>query len=199
MVAQHRRRRPVRRFILISIAIATLIVGYYLGQYWQRQPLSELSAEVYDGKRRLQLPERLASPGDEQSPRWRLFISADTTADACRQLLRDYALMFNHLAVRPDLQSNLKVVVLAYDRPDLAQQTTFTGGVTWAELLIGDPDAMDNVATQLGLSTSGIAWCSLGNDAAVLVGPDDTQWALLPHGEPDIMAHTLIGIIDFVE
>lgn len=199
MTLQRRRRRPAQRFIVISVAIATLVVGYYLGQYWQRRPLSDISATLYDGKQHLQIPERLAAPSDSDGHGWRLYIVADTGAEACRQLLRSYALMFNHLAVHPKIQSDLKVVVLAYDHPDADAETAFTGGVTWAELLIGDPDAMDQVTTQLGLSTLGLARCSLGNDDAVLVGPDNAIWALIPHEEPDIMARNLNTIIDFVE
>jgi len=51
-----RRRRPGIRLLLILAALASIIAGYYLGQYWQRRPLAELSARIYPAGRPVEFP-----------------------------------------------------------------------------------------------------------------------------------------------
>jgi hypothetical protein len=88
----------VGRLALTLLALATLISGYYLGQLWQRQALQDLTAVVYPSGRPLALPDDLLPAGDDA---WRLFVTGDTTATACRQLLRDYGFARNRLAAWP--------------------------------------------------------------------------------------------------
>ena len=79
-----RRRRPVRRLIVTLAALASLIVGYYLGQAWQRQPLETLSAVVYPNGKPVDYPPQLdLGPDDTAPPAWRLVAVVDTRVPAC--------------------------------------------------------------------------------------------------------------------
>ena len=108
--------------------------AHYLGQYWQRRPLADLNAVVYPAGRPVDYPAALAldSAPDADRP-WRLFVVVDTRAADCQALLRHFALVYNRLANRPDVQAGLRLTVLAFDSPDQAAIQDFLGGIDWAE------------------------------------------------------------------
>ena len=107
--------------------------------------------------------------------------------------------VFNRLAAWPEIQSNLRLSVLAYDQPDADAITAFTGGVSWAEVFSAEPQRLDPLSRQLGILPDQAAWCSETAANAVLVAPDQKRWALIPHEQAAIMAHNISTIIAFVE
>ena len=194
------RRGPGRRLVLTLAALASVIVGYYLGQLWQRQPLADLSAVVYPNGRALTYPAEIElSADDAANGMWRLFLVGDTGAPACRDLLRHYALVINRMAHRPKLQPRLRVTLLAYDRPDAAARAAFTAGADWVDVIAAPRPALDRLSDQLGIAPITEDWCTSVQANAVLVAPDAVAWALIPYEQTAIMAHDIATIIDFVE
>jgi hypothetical protein len=196
-VRRSTRRAPGRRLILTAAALASLIVGYYLGQHWQRRALADLSAIIYPAGRAIDYPQGLTiSDGDQ---RWRLFLVADTRQAQCHRLMRHFAAVVNRLATTPEIQERLRLVVLAYDRPDADALAAFTGGVGWTEVVGGEREALDRLSGQLGIAPGGRDWCNSYQASSVLVGPDRTAWALIPYEPAAIMAHNISSIVAFVE
>jgi len=197
---KRKRRNPGKRLLLTLAALSSVIAGYYLGQYWQRQPLAELSAVVYPSGQPVEYPPGLDLANEAgESRTWRLFIVADTGVAQCRELLRHFATVFNRLAAWPQIQENLRLAVLAYDRPDTSAATAFTGGVTWAEVVSADPEQLDRLSTQLGILPDGTGWCTATTSNGILVAPDRKRWALIPYEQAAMMARNLSTIIAFVE
>ncbi|MCG6966061.1 MAG: hypothetical protein LJE59_06100 [Chromatiaceae bacterium] len=193
------RRGPRARLLLILAALGSLLGGYYLGQYWQRRPLSGLSATVYALGEPLEYPAGLAI-GDARPGRiWRLFLVGDTRIERCSQLVWHYAGVINRLAAWPAIQQRLRVTLLAYDRPDAATIDAFAGGIGWAEVISAAPGQLDALATQLGIRPTDDDWCGAERAGAILVAPDQTAWALIPYEQAAIMAHNIKTIITFVE
>jgi hypothetical protein len=194
------RRSPGTRLILTLAALASVIVGYYLGQHWQRRPLADLSAVVYPAGQPVEFPSGLNIDRDPEAPApWRLFLAADTRVPECVRLMRHYATVFNRLAAWPTIQENLRLTVLAYDRPDAPAVTAFSGGVAWAEVLSADPQQLEPLSRQLGILPGQDAWCGETGANAILVAPDRKRWALIPYEQAAIMARNISKIIAFVE
>ena len=199
-MARPTRRAPGIRLILTLAALASVIAGYYLGQYWQRRPLADLPAVVYPAGQLVDYPAELFTDAGDGAPGpWRLFIVADTREAECERLLRHYGLVFNRLAARPKIQANLRLSVLAYDQPDNDAARAFTGGVNWAEVLSAPPQELDALSQQLGILPDHASWCSAAAANAVLIAPDHRRWALIPHEQAAIMANNISTIIAFVE
>ena len=194
-----RRVRHTRRsrLLLTFAALLSLILGYYLGQYWQRRPLAELSAVVYSSGQPVRYPEAQAIPSEDDN--WRLFTTANTALAPCRDLVRHYAFVLNRLAARPKLQARLRLTVLAYDQPDTAAAEAFGGGADWVEVISGEPQQLDGLSAQLGILPAGGAWCSGVQANAVLVSPQREAWALIPLEQAAMMARNVRTVIDFVE
>lgn len=194
------RRGPGKRLLLTLAALASLIVGYYLGQSWQRQPLDGLSAVVYPNGKRIELAADTFSDSANDDVRpWRLFTTVDTDRAACRELRDDYALVINRLAHRPALQARVRVAMLAYDRPDAQAGSGFATAYPWLDLIAIAAPQRDRLAAELGILPTTDDWCRGPQASAILVAPDAVAWALIPHEQADIMAHNIITLIDFVE
>lgn len=188
------------RLLLTLAALLSLIFGYYLGQYWQRRPLTELSAVVYPAGRPVPYPETLNIPAEnDEDGNWRLFTTANTALAPCRELLRHYAFVLNRLADRPKIQARLRLTVLAYDRPDATAAKAFTGGAEWVDVVGGTPQQLDALSAQLGILPAGGPWCSGVQANAVLVSPQHEAWALIPLEQAAMMARNIRTVIDFVE
>ena len=193
-------RGPGRRLVLTLAALASLIVGYYLGQLWQRQPLSDLTAIVYPNGRPLTYPAGIRLPDQDVGGRlWRLFVVGDTGAATCGELLRHYALVINRLAHRPKLQPRLRLTLLAYDQPDATTRAAFAGTADWLEVVSAPPPVLDELSGQLGIAPVTDGWCTPTQGSAILVAADAVAWALIPYEQTAIMAHDIATIIDFVE
>jgi hypothetical protein len=194
------RRRPRSRLLLTLAALASLILGYYLGQLWQRQPLQRLSALVYPAGQPVEYPSVLGLDLDPpDSAPWRLFVAVDTRVPACDELLEHYAFVINRLAARPAIQERLRVTLLAYDQPDADRAEAFTAGLPWAELVSAAPDTLDRLAGQLGILPLADNRCSREQGHAALVSPRSEAWALIPHEQTANMAHNVRTIIEYVE
>jgi hypothetical protein len=199
-VAGPARRGPGVRLILTLAALASVIAGYYLGQYWQRRPLADLSAVVYPAGRLVDFPADLFVDASDGAPGpWRLFLPADTREAECSRLVRHYASVFNRLAAWPEIQANLRLSVLAYDWPNDDAAQAFTGGVNWAEVLSAPQQQLDALSQQLGILPDRANWCSATAANAVLIAPDHRRWALIPYEQAAIMARNISTIIAFVE
>ncbi len=192
------RRGPGIRLLLILAALASVIAGYYLGQHWQRRPLAELSATLYPAGRPLEITAGVNLDTETQPP-WRLFLSADTRDARCATLLRHYAMVINRLAAWPDIQSRLRLTLLAHDQPDVAGVDAFSAGVDWVEVIAADRESLARLSSRLGLMSEAEAWCTDSGASAVLVSPELMQWALIPYQQAAIMAHNIRTIIAFVE
>lgn len=200
-MARPHRRGPTARLALILAALASLLVGYYLGQAWQRRGLDDLTAVLYPVGRAIEYPAGFALPEADPGapPAWRLVLVADTRDPACSALLRQFALVINRLATKPDLQGRLRVTVLAYDQPDADAVAAFAQGAPWLEVPAASDQALETLAGQLGLLPDRRNWCTGTQSNSVLVAPDHTAWALLPLRPAAVMAHDIARIVDFVE
>jgi hypothetical protein len=195
-----RTRRPWLRLPIVAAALLSLVVGYYLGQHWQRRGLDQLTALVYPGGKPVAYPDALRlTPGDVERGRWRLFAAVDTRIAECKALLRDYGLAVNRLAAWPDIQPRVRVTMLAYDGPDLDAIRAFSGLAPWVEVVGAPPGVLDQLAGQLGILPSGGDWCVADQANAVLVSPRGEAWALVPRDPPAVIADNLGSIISFVE
>jgi hypothetical protein len=189
-------RRPTARLALTLVALATLIAGYYLGQYWQRQPLQDLSAVVYDSGRPLALPEDRFPPGEDA---WRLFVTGDTTAAACADLLRDFGFARNRLAAVPDIQARLRLVMIAFDDAVDGRGDRLAGGSDWIDVIRPTAGERDRLAGELGILPTGSVACTGTDATAVLVSPRHEAWARVTHEQPAAMARNIRSVIEFVE
>lgn len=192
-----RRRRPRSRLLLIVAALASIIVGYYAGQYWQRRPLEGLSVQVFDQGRPITYPEQFGIGFDNRH--WRLFLAVDTRQPACRELLRHFALVVNRLAAWPKVQARLRLTLLAYDQPGSNAIAAFTGGVNWVDVVTADAGSLDAVTQQLDIQPHGTIWCSEGTAGGVLVAPKHRAWARIPMEPAAVMARNIAGVVGFVE
>lgn len=194
------RRSPGRRLILTLAALIALIIGYYLGQFWQRQPLGELSAVMYPNGRSIQYPNELTALQDVSGEQvWRLFVVADTRAPACTELVRHYASVINRMAAQPKIQQRVRLTLLAYDQPTQAAADAFTRGLGWVEILSAVPQVLDSLSGQLGIQPTGPDACRPPQANAILVAPGAVAWALIPYEQAAIMARDIATIIAFVE
>ena len=114
-------------------------------------------------------------------------------------MLRHHAFVRNRLAAWPDIQSRLRLSVLAYDQPDAAAVADFAGTQDWVDVISAAPAQLDRLSEALGILPIGDDWCTPTAANAVLVSPAGEVWALLPHASAAIMAHDLRTIIAFVE
>lgn len=178
-------------------ALASLIIGYYLGQAWQRQPLSDLSAIVYANGRPVDYPAEFRPAHDDTA--WRLFVAGDPDAAACTDLRRDFALLINRLAARPELQRRVRLALISFAETPVLGENRFHSGYPWVDLVELDGTQRETLARQLGILPTGEDWCRGTQASGVLVSPDAVAWALIPYERPDIMAHNITSLIDFVE
>jgi hypothetical protein len=196
---QRPRHSPRARALLTLAALGALLVGYYLGQYWQRQPLGDLSAVVYPDGKPIEFPDGLARPDDGDSEHWRLYLVADTTRDRCRTALPRFGLMMNRLAAWPTIQPRVRLTVIAYDAPSDDAALQFSGGAPWIDVISGASHQLDALSGNLGILPDPLQWCEGTQLNSVLVAPDGRRWALIPYEDPQTMAFNVQAVIQFVE
>lgn len=197
------RARPRRpgwaRLLLISAALASLIGGYYLGQHWQRQPLAELSAVVYPHGRPVDFPTTagIIAEASDDAP-WRILVATNLEIDACRDLLRHFALVRNRLAGWPDIQHRLRLTLLDFAPAATRELEGLIAG-DWMERPPLARAELERLAATLGILPDAAGWCGPGQDNSILVAPDLHRWALLPLEQPAIMADNIATIVQFVD
>lgn len=193
------RRSPQARWLLTLAALGALIVGYYLGQSWQRQSLEGLSAIVYPDGKSVAVPDDLGlDTPNEESP-WRLFVVVDTRDPACRSALTRFGLMMNRLAAWPTIQARVRLTVLAYDAPPDADALDFRRGASWIDVVGSESAVLDRLSADLGILPNGTDWCTPTELNGILVDPERRRWALIPYEAPKTMAHNVQAVIQFVE
>ena len=192
---RRQRHSAGTRLVLITAALAAIVVGYYAGQTWQRRTLDGLSATVLPAGRAVDYPPEATPTVDET--RWTLFVAVDTRLPACDDLLRHYALVVNRLAPWPKLQARVRLAALADENNHGID--TFAAGVAWADVVSLDDASRTALAQQLGLVATERADCSPAAAYSILVAPDGAAWALIPYEQAAIMAHNISTIIRFVE
>lgn len=118
-------RRPlkpnVRRAVLVMLAVATLLLGYYAGNQFSRQrldpgsvtllphfkPLPEFSLTDYDGE---------PFTRDSLNGRWHLvFFGYTYCPDICPTTLTRYTLVSNRLEAAPDVLEKTRVLFVSVD------------------------------------------------------------------------------------
>ena len=196
---QRPRRSPRARLLLTAAALAALIAGYYLGQFWQRQGLDDLSAVVYRDGQAVTYPDSLTLDPGPDGGVWRLFVVADTGQERCLAAMRHFGLTINRLAAWPDIQPRVRVSVLAYDQPSLTRAEQLRGGAPWLEIVSAPASDLDRLSGPLGLLPDPARWCAPSQLNGILVDPDQRRWALIPYEEPKTMAFNLQAVIQFVE
>lgn len=198
-MAHLRRRSPRARLALILAASLSLVIGYYLGQAWQRAPLRGLSAVVYADGHAVSYPASFGIATDEGAGDWRLIAMIDTRAAACGELLRHLALLRNRLAGWPRIQPRLRPTLVALDAPDATTIEGFAPGQDWIDVVTAEPGQLGAFAADLGIAPDRTGVCSPVQTNAVLASPDGRRWALIPHEQAAIMARNIATIIRFVE
>jgi hypothetical protein len=184
---------------LTVAALGTLLAGYYLGQFWQRRALDDLTAVVFSDGQPIDYPVSVVlAPGSDDAP-WRLFVVADTQMEACRVALPQFGLMMNRLAAWPSIQPRVKVSVLAYDQPSLTRAEDLRAGASWLEIVSAAPLDLDQLSGTLGILPDPTRWCVPEQLNGILIDPQHRRWALIPFEDPKTMAHNLQAVIQFVE
>ena len=184
---------------MVLLASLTLVVGYYLGQAWQRQPLNALSAVVYPDGKAVAYPADFAIGSDDTNAPWRLVMAVDTRAADCEDLLRHLVLVHNRLAGWPRIQQRFRPTLMAYDQPDQTHAESFLAGSDWVDLVSASAARMDSFAAELGISPDQGTICTPAGTNGVLIAPGGQRWALVPYEQAAIMAHNIATIIQFVE
>jgi len=193
------RHSPRARLLLTLAALGSLLVGYYLGQHWQRQPLEQLSAVVFEDGQPIELPSSLALTAAVEQPPWRLFVAVDSQVEACRSAIRRFGLMMNRLAAWPKIQPRLRVTLLAFDIPTSEQAAAFAGGASWIDTVAATKPELQGLASDLGIQPDNARWCTPTQLNSILVAPDSTRWALIPYEDPETMAYNVQAVIQFVD
>jgi hypothetical protein len=193
------RHGPRVRLTLTAAALAALIVGYYLGQHWQRQPLDGLSAIVYPDGQPIDWPEGLDPAADEASRIWRLFLVADRKAADCQAAMRRFGLMMNRLAAWPTIQSRVRLTVITTDPPGDPDSESLAAGAAWMDVVRTNPVDRERLVAGLGLRPDPARPCTPEQLNSILVAPDQRRWALIPFEEPSRMAFNVQAVIQFVE
>ena len=112
-------RTPLQRFAIILLAVATVSLGYYLGNLYQFDKLRNSAAIMLDEPLELDtsaLPERLQDRiASAQS--WVVLLPGQNGND-CDRLLEHYMEVVNRLAAWPEVQERINLALLVTsDRP----------------------------------------------------------------------------------
>lgn len=176
------RNGSMRRLVLIMAALATLLVGYYLGNQYQFGNLQSLQAIVLDQPVEvdpLLLPQALREQREAQ-PGWLILLAGDLKTPACEQLLQHYVQVHNRLAGESQLQNGLQLALL---QSSDAQPTPVWQHVRWANAYALPKEQLLKLTGTLGISPIGTRWCQDVQANAALIGPDDLQRAILPQAK----------------
>ena len=195
------RGRPrAKRLVVTLAALLSLIVGYYLGQQWQRQPLVDLSATVFANGIAIDYPDGLQRPDSFiDADAWRLFMAFDSRIPACKERLQQALLAMNRLASRPDLQGRTRLTLLLYNDAGSATRDGLRGSDERIEILAGNAAELDEITGRIGTLPLPSRWCAADAGGLALVSPDHEAWALLPWERPASMAHNIATIVEFLE
>lgn len=166
-----------------------MLVGYFLGQWYQQHRLTGQGVEVLDKPILIQTGMSLPLAGY-----WSLLVPGEADA-ACDQLLRDMMQTVNRLAAWPGLQRRLRVRLLATRKPS---QDSLWHFVPWASVIYLQAPTRIRVLAALQLQTPQASRCRSGAQLA-LTGPDSHLYAHLALDKPARMAESLRQLIEMLE
>ena len=190
-------RSPLHRFAIISVALSTVVLGYYLGNRYQFGELQNSAAIMLeqpldaDASR---MPRELVELMEVEGS-WVIVLPGETGA-ACDQLLAHYIEVVNRLAAWPDIQSRVRLALLqTTTRPP----STAWQNVTWASTHTLPEADMLALTGNLGIAPIGNRWCQDVQGTAALLGPENRAYALLPLDNPSDIAESLRLIITVLD
>ena len=161
--------------------LATLLLGYYLGQLYQQHRLGGEGATLVDSPGEIATPARLPLSGH-----WNLLLAGEPDS-RCEQLLRTMVATVNRLAGSPQLQSRIRVRLIATRRPDA---DSLWNSLPWAAVHYLGPSQRSGLLQVLGLPIPDGIHCGPETPLA-LVGPDRKLYAHLQLNKPERMAEQL--------
>jgi len=190
-------RTPLQRFAIISVALCTVVLGYYLGNRYQFGELQNTAALMFDQPIEIetdQLPPALREQIEAKN-HW-LILLAGEPGHACDTLLEHYVEVVNRLAAWPDIQARVNLVLI-----DSGQQLIgpLWKNVEWASVLSLPGEQMLNLTSQLSIVPLGNRWCEDVQATAALIGPGNQSHALLPLDKPSEIAESLRLIIEALD
>ena len=186
-------RTPLHRFAIISTALCTLLLGYYLGNRYQLGELRNSAAIMLEQPIETDttpLPRELRELIEVQH-KWVILLPGEA-GTACDDLLRHYVEVVNRLAAWPEIQSRVSLALLDITgrAPSLAWQN-----VAWAASHPMREIDMLALTETLGIAPVGNRWCRDVQATAALLGPGNRAYALLPLDNPADIAESLRLII----
>lgn len=196
-----RRKRPARspaqRFAIISVALATVVLGYYLGNRYQLNELQNTAALMNEQPVEVELVNlpsalREAIVAEDQ---WLIVLPGEPGLH-CDALLEHFVDVVNRLAAWPKIQQRIRFVLLA--------SSGAAGGirwnhVPWAKVQMLDQETQLALSTQLGIAPIGTRWCQDVQATAALIGPGNQVHALLPLDKPAKIAESVRLIVDTLD
>jgi len=193
-----RRNRPPRsalhRFAIISVALCTVLLGYYLGNRYQFGELQNTAAIMFEQPIELEIDE-LPQPLRDQieaEDEW-LILLAGEPGSSCEALLAHYIEVVNRLAAWPNIQKRIRLILV--DSADAPIGPTWKS-VEWAHIQAMTEQQMLEFTGQLGIAPLGTRWCEDVQATAALIGPGRYSHALLPLDKPADIAESLRLIIE---
>lgn len=174
------RRRP-SRFRLIVAALATVLVGYYLGQLYQQSRFESRGIELIDQPQTVRTAARLPLDGY-----WTLVLPGEPGA-GCEQALQALVETYNRLADAPKLQKTLRIRLLS-TRP--AGEDSLWNYFSWSSVLYLESGQHGEVMRALSLPPQTDLQCTRATRLA-LIGPNRRLYAHVHLDKPARMAESL--------
>jgi len=187
-------RTPLQRFAIISVALCTLLIGYYLGNRYQFSELQNSAAILYEQPIEIEtaeLPQPL-SEHIEAENQW-IILLAGKHGRSCDALLDHYIEVVNRLAAWPQIQARISLTLIetSGSAPGVAWSN-----VKWAHVQPMTEAQMLQLTGKLGIAPLGNRWCEDVQATAAVIGPRNQTRALLPLDNPAEIAESLRLIIE---
>jgi len=186
-------RTPLQRLALITAALGTVVLGYWLGNRYQFGELQNSSAILMEQPVEIDtapLPNDLQTQikAEEQ---WVILLAGEN-GKACDQLLNHYIEVVNRLAAWPKIQARIRLALL--------DGSGRVGSPAWQQLEWADSHNMQQadilaLTSALGIAPIGNRWCKDVQATTALLGPGNVSHALLPLDKPAEIAESLRLII----
>lgn len=187
-------RSPLHRFAIISVALCTVLVGYYLGNRYQFGQLQNSAAILYEQPIAIEtteLPEPLREH-IEAEDQWVILLAGEP-GSSCDTLLNHYIEVVNRLAAWPQIQARISLTLIFTS--GTAPKFTWNN-VEWAHMQHMTEAQMLQLTGELGIAPLGNRWCEDVQATAALIGPGNQTRALIPLDKPAKIAESLRLIIE---
>jgi len=187
-------RSALHRFAIVSVALCTVLLGYYLGNRYQFGELQNTAAIMFEQPIEVDingLPQPLRGQ-IEAEDEW-LILLAGEPGGSCDVLLVHYIDVVNRLAAWPVIQKRLRLILVGTGE---AATGPAWKSVEWAHIQVMPEQQMLELTGQLGIAPLGTRWCEDVQATAALIGPGEQARALLPLDKPADIADSLRLIIE---